>query len=170
VNRTLVAAFLLSPFALAACNRRDMSGPPNLRLGRSECAECGMIINEDRFSGGMTVERDGAVEPLLFDDIGCMLDYMHDHPELRVGAAYVHDHATRAWVAAGEAVFLCSDETKLATPMGSGIAAFAAKAVAEEAQRTLGGDLLDYPGLAPARRARMEQRYGTPNRAAPGRR
>jgi copper chaperone NosL len=160
---------VLSATLLSGCTRNDPSGPPQLRLGRDECGECGMIINEDRYSCGIVVERAGRSEPVLFDDIGCMLEYTREHAdELSIQRIYVHDHATRAWVPAPEATFLYADETKLPTPMGSGIAAFATKGDADQARARVGGDLLDYAALAPARRAWMEQRYGSPNRAPIG--
>jgi len=163
MTRTLLlpAALLL----LSGCTRPDPSGPPNLRLGRSECAECGMIINEDRFSSGMTVQRDGAAEPLLFDDIGCMLDYTHHHAdEITITSTYVHDHTTRAWTPAAGAMFLYTDKDRLPTPMGSGIAGFAHADQAEQARARVGGELLDFAALAPARRRWMEERYGSPDR------
>lgn len=167
MNRTLLLSTAL--LLLSGCTRPDPSGPPTLRLGRDECAECGMIINEDRFSSGMTVRRDNAPETLLFDDIGCMLDYTRDHAaDFTVTSTYVHDHTTKSWTPAHAAVFLYTDKDRLPTPMGSGIAAFSSTPAAEHARAEHGGNLIDFTSLAPARRRWMEERYGSPDRTPTG--
>lgn len=146
--------------ALAACQNAPLQGPPELKLGRSECRECGMLISEDRCSSGLLVEIEGRREHLLFDDIGCMLDSLHNDGQARVLDAYVHDHATRAWVNASIAHFVLSDPARVPTPMGSGIVAFANQQDAELAQQDIGGKLHSYTTLGPARRAWMRERYG----------
>lgn len=154
----VVAAVVFSP--LAGC-RSELSGPPKLRLGRDGCGECGMLVNEDRCSSGLLVERGGRREHLLFDDIGCMIDSERwGLEDTLVIDRYVHDHGTRAWVRASEATFLFADRERLKTPMGSGIVAFAARADAEAAQRMYGGELLDLATLVEARRRWLEERFG----------
>lgn len=155
-------AFLLFAMLLG-CARPELSGPPDLRLGRDECAECGMIINEDRFSAAILIEREGVREYASFDDIGCLLDHEHGHgTEFRTIDRFVHDYSTRAWVNANTAYFLLADTERLQTPMGSGIAGTADRAGAEAAAARYGGEVLDFAGLVPARRAWMVARYGAP--------
>jgi nitrous oxide reductase accessory protein NosL len=163
MKRLLLVSFIAFS-ALGSCARTELAGPPNLRLGRDECAECGMIINEDRCSSGMLINREGVKEHALFDDVGCMLDWAHERPE-RVVRAFVHDHATRDWVPAEQATYVLADETKLPTPMGSGIAAFGTTSSAELTAREHAGEVLDYASLVRARREWMEARYGRPDRA-----
>ena len=154
-------AVLAIAIGLSGCDRSQLSGPPELRLGRDECAECGMLINEDRCSSAYLVERGGRRDHALFDDIGCMLDYAHEPPEdVRVIEGFVHDHPTRTWVPAPSAHFLMGPPPRLATPMGSGIWAFADRSQADAAQRDAGGTVLDLQGITSARRAWMEERYG----------
>ena len=158
-----VLAILL---VLAGCDRSQLSGPPELRLGRDECAECGMLINEDRCSSAYLVERAGRRDHVLFDDIGCMLDYAHESPrDVHLLDGFVHDHPTRAWVPASSAQFLLGPPPKLATPMGSGIWAFADRAQADGLRADVSGEVFDLEGITTARRAWMDARYGTP--AAP---
>src|SRR5690606_35950302 len=114
---------------LPGCSRGELSGPPELRVGRDECGECGVIISEDRCSSAILVERGGRREHVLFDDIGCMLDYERGRAgEFAAVDAFVHDHPTRAWVRAADAHFLFADRDLLPTPMGSGIVAYAERA------------------------------------------
>jgi copper chaperone NosL len=62
-------------------------------------------------------------EPKLFDDIGCLRDYLKAGETIPADAiAYVADHRTGAWVPARQAVYV--QTPALATPMGSGIAAW----------------------------------------------
>lgn len=158
---TLVMATLT--LGLSSCGGAPLSGPPELKLGRSECAECNMIISEDRCSCGLLVDDAGHREHLLYDDIGCMLDDEHAGLNGRnVIERYVHDHQSKAWVEVGRAVFVMADPKALPTPMGSGIVAFASRTAAEEAAARHGGKTLDYPELVTARRRWMEERYGRP--------
>jgi nitrous oxide reductase accessory protein NosL len=152
---------------LAGCGEGEVAGPPDLRLGFDECAECGMIISEDRFSAGAIVLREGRREHALFDDIGCLLDFQsHRAGDSPVVAAFVHDHDTRAWLDAPAAVFLYADRETLPTPMGSGIAAFASRESAERRRDEVrGGNILPFDAMPQARRAWMEARFG-PRRPA----
>ncbi len=158
---------LLLTAASAGCDGQPLSGPPPLRLGRDECGECGMLINEDRCSSGMLVEERGRRRYILFDDIGCMLDAEREHAAHPGGQStilerYVHDRDTRSWVEARAAIFLFADPQALPTPMGTGMVAYATSAAAEQARHQYGGTVLDYAALAEARRRWMEERYGRP--------
>lgn len=168
-RRAFLALGVMGSAALMVpcCRRAPLTGPPQLRLGRDECIECGMIINEDRCSSAFLIEREGLREYVMFDDIGCMLDYQHEQgADIRIVEGFVHDHGSRAWVSRDAAAFLFADRIKIPTPMGSGIVAFAGHAEAERAQAELGGQIMDYKSLIPARRAWMEKLYGKP-RSAP---
>ncbi|MFN0059977.1 MAG: nitrous oxide reductase accessory protein NosL [Planctomycetota bacterium] len=138
----------LAWFVLAGCERRELTGPPVLRLGRDECAECGMMINEERSASALLIERASVREHALFDDLGCMIDYERDRPpDVRILDRFAHDHVSRAWFRTEHAVFLRTTPDKLPTPMGSGIAAFSDRAAAAAAQSTLGGRIVRYDEL-----------------------
>jgi len=146
---------------LAGCSPPPLEGPPDIRLGRAECAECGMLISEDRCSSALLIERDGHREYLNYDDLGCMLD---DEREGLEGAMvidrFARDYGTRAWVRAEDATFLFTQGRSMHTPMGSGMVAFATKMAAEAARAKGAGTLHDYRSLQVARREWMESRYG----------
>jgi copper chaperone NosL len=163
MNRALLLIPLLAA-ALSACNRTELTGPPDLRLGRDECAECGMIINEDRCSSALLISTDGTREHALFDDIGCMLDYSPELPAVII-ESFVHDHPTRVWLTAHDATFILADEKSFPTPMGSGLAAFADPAAAQRAADTHAGRTLTFDALPEARREWMRNRFGSPDRA-----
>lgn len=151
---------LALPFS---CGRPPLSGPPTLRAGHDECSQCGMIINEARFSSALLVELNGRREHLLYDDIGCMLDAERSGLEGRTAVErYVHDYETRGWIAAEPAIYLMSDPTTLPTPMGSGIIAFADRTRADAAQHAGDGRVLDWTQVSNARREWVEARREKP--------
>jgi copper chaperone NosL len=157
--RLILAATLT--LAASSCSRGPMSGPPDLRLGRDECAECGMLVSEDRFSTASLVAKGGERLYYYFDDVGCLLDYERELPgDVTVIERYVHDHDTKAWVSAQDASFLLAGVAALQTPMGSGIAAFVTPNAARAAADQYGGDVLDLSRLREARSELMHARDG----------
>lgn len=147
-------ALAVTSLVLTGCGQVQISGPPELRVGRDECAECGMLIMEDRCSSGTVITENGSDRVVLFDDLGCMFTMLgKPHMvELGCGAAWVHDYPTGTWVRAESATYLFADRKTLRTPMGSGLAAFAAPSAAYEKQDAVGGEVVDYQ-QARARRA-----------------
>lgn len=115
--------------ALGACGDAMLSGPPELHVGRDECAGCGMILNDAKCAGALLVAENGTRAHLLFDDIGCMVEFERDHSPVVV-SRFVHDYARGAWTDAADAVFVVSDAGHIATPMGSGTVAYADAAAA----------------------------------------
>jgi copper chaperone NosL len=159
--RTVMGLAMLSIATLASCSREELAGPPELRLGRDECAECGMLVNEDRCSSGMLIDRSGYREHLLFDDIGCMLDHADAMPEGAVVVEmFVHDYHDRTWHSASTAAFLRVEDNAILTPMASGIVAFGTREAADAAHTSHGGAILDLDGISEARRAWLRSRRG----------
>lgn len=157
MKHLLQAFILLALAAGASCNRAAPAGPPELRLGRDECRECGMAIHEERCAAAIVIDRDGRRDSMLFDDIGCMLDIEREG-KVKVLGRYVHDHSSGAWTDAAAASFIATDGSQLRTPMGSGIAAFADRQGARKAQEHYGGEILDYDALGDWRRKQREDR------------
>ncbi len=118
------------------------TGVPQIKLGKQQCARCGMVIADGRFASAW---RDPNGKARVFDDPGCML---MDHIELQPGegAAYwVADYRDEALIDATTAAFVVSDAIR--SPMAYGIAAFATRAAAEGALTELGGIVADWRGV-----------------------
>jgi hypothetical protein len=49
--------FSIALASIAACRTGELTGPPDLRLGRDECAGCGMIISDGRCASAMLIQR-----------------------------------------------------------------------------------------------------------------
>lgn len=150
MNRAACSIIVLALAAsVSACRREAPTGPPELRVGRDQCLECGMLISEDRCAAVILMERGGAREHAVFDDVGCLLDWLgetHD-PPARALETFLREYDARTWIPAHSAVVLRADPDRLHTPMGSGIVAFANAAAADARQREFGGTVTDYAAL-----------------------
>lgn len=116
---------LLALFLLVACAGPKPGQPPEIVFGRHECARCGMIVSEERYAAGF-VGDDG--EPVAFDDLGELLALLDAEPGLRA-RAWARDLNGRGWLRLSEAAVV--QVPALATPMGTGWAAFATREQAD---------------------------------------
>jgi hypothetical protein len=125
-------------------------------MGRDECAECGMLIMDERCSAARVVEVGGRREAQVFDDIGCLLDLERDEGTVVVVERYFRDHETAEWVPYARAAFVVTGTIR--TPMASGIVALGDLARAEKKAAETGGVVLDYGALVEARARAVRER------------
>lgn len=125
-------AALLLAAALAACSRPKPGDVPTIRFGADECARCGMAVSEERFAAGYV---DGGGRSVAYDDVGELLQAMTADPSLEL-SSFVHDAGDGRWLRAAGAFFL--RVPGLATPMGTGWAAFSSEARARAFAARLG--------------------------------
>lgn len=151
-------ALAASACLVAGCDRAEETGPPELRFGRDECAECKMSIVDEKSAAAARVRTAQGSELLLFDDIGCLLDLERAATGLEVRERWTRDYGNRQWARAETATYIFSE--KIRTPMGSWIAAYAAPADAAAAMAEFGGETLTFEQLVARRSAWMEERYG----------
>jgi hypothetical protein len=85
-------------------------------------------------------------EPLLFDDLGCLRDFVAATPPTADARIFVADHRHGQWVDARAAVFT---KTSLDTPMGSGLVAHAAAASRAEDAAATGGTPVPAGSIVP---------------------
>ena len=117
MTRTAVLS-VVSCFALVACSAAQQPAAVDTR--NDSCAHCRMAVSDVRFAGQIVAPGE---EPMFFDDLGCLRDYLQGKPAPTGATAYVADHRTKAWVVAAEAVFVRNEQVE--TPMGSHLLAFA---------------------------------------------
>lgn len=127
------AALAAAVLALAACRGDAPGGPPRYVSGRDACARCGMAVSEARFAGGW-IGPDG--ESVVFDDPGELLAALAEQPD-RAASAWVRDFETGEWTRVREAAFVRAPG--LATPMGTGVVAFAERSRADTFARSRPG-------------------------------
>lgn len=138
-----MCALIAATLWVSGCARESPDTPPTVHLGEDMCAECGMIISDERFASATVVESERSQpDTRLFDDFNCMINHEVMNPGPPILRRWVRDHASREWVAAEDAVYLCSAD--LHTPMASNVAAFAGRAGAEALRAEVGGDLRDF--------------------------
>lgn len=140
---------MLAALALAgpSCGGRDAAAPPVVRYGESVCADCGMIISDERFACAMIADTPSEREAsLLFDDIGDMLRYEREHGDVHAVRRWVHDYSDKSWLPAEHALYVRSPAIR--SPMASGIAAFATRAAAEKAATGAEAAVLGWEGLS----------------------
>lgn len=137
---------ILALMLLGSCSEGPGIEPPEIMFGVDACDECKMIVSEDRYACAIVVEDSEArYQPVSFDDIGCMFDYVSDKDNSKAVALYVVDYNSKQWLDATAAFYLHSSE--LNTPMASGVAYFQSKPDAEELSKTHPGDILDFESL-----------------------
>jgi copper chaperone NosL len=120
---------------LAACGARGDAPPAPLDTANEACRWCRMAVSDPRFAAQIAAPGE---EPLFFDDVGCLREYLRGEGEPAPPAvAYVADHRTRAWVRAREAGY--TRVPSLQTPMGSHLVAHADAASREADREAAGG-------------------------------
>jgi copper chaperone NosL len=93
--------------------------PIEVRLGEDACAHCRMTLVSIKTAAQIVAPQD---EPLMFDELGCLRDYLAAHRLAPGGRVFVADHRSGTWVDASHAVFT---RTGVPTAMSSGLLAHA---------------------------------------------
>lgn len=109
---------LAAALVMSAC----AGGPPEpaaVGLGEDACGSCRMTIVSRATAAQIVRAGD---EPVFFDDLGCLRDYLRQQPLPGDAVVYVADHRTGEWVDARLAMFT---RTTASTPMASGLLAHA---------------------------------------------
>lgn len=105
-----------------------------------------MLISDERSACAIIVrDAERRTEARLFDDINCLVLHETTGPALDVGARWVHDYETLAWIAAEHAHYVLAPS--LNTPMMSHVAAYGDRPAAEAAERELDGELYSFDGI-----------------------
>jgi len=114
----VVKQFLFAIILMSACSIGELQPVPI--EAHDMCSFCKMAISEKRFAAEIITEDD---QVLKFDDIGCMLRHRVAAGErLKREAIFVMDFESDRWLKADHAWF---ERSKIKTPMGSGIVAYA---------------------------------------------
>jgi copper chaperone NosL len=133
---------------LSACGK---SGPAPIHWGEDACHHCRMTLVQKGFAAQRINEK-GKV--FKYDAIECLLGELESKPLRTRERAYVSDRSLpdAPLLPAQEAVYLRGEN--VASPMGGGLAGFAAGDSARAFQTRLGGDVL---GWADVKRLKSEE-------------
>lgn len=112
---------LLLVLLLGAACRGGEARPAAVDVRNDVCRTCRMPVSDPKLAAELAAPGE---EPLFFDDVACLNEYLGKSAALPAGAvAFVADHRTGAWVIAGKALF--SRCPSIETPMGSHVIAHA---------------------------------------------
>jgi copper chaperone NosL len=129
-----VAATLVAALFLAACS----AAPEAVHWGVEECAQCQMVISDDRYAAQVVDQRGKTYK---FDAIECMTAFLNSD---RLAAADIHSvwvaDGRDAWVRAEDAHFVHSESIR--SPMGGGLTAHATADAARQLHAEVGGEIL----------------------------
>lgn len=147
MNRKLfvVMTLALSIFLLGACSEKTFE-PREINGETDICKVCNMSIAHEDYAGQI-VFKNGDYE--IFDDIGCLMEFMEDTDESEVGAAFIKDAQEDEWLHVEDAHYIYSKDYW--TPMNYGVLAFSSEEAANSWMETNGegkpltyDDLLDF--------------------------
>ncbi|WP_102275249.1 nitrous oxide reductase accessory protein NosL [Cytobacillus massiliigabonensis] len=136
----LMAGFFL---LLAGCQSKA-AAPVEIKANEESCAECKMGIEELK-SAAQIILEDG--KPLLFDDIGCMINYLQQNSP-KYEAAFIHDFETGEWIDFDKSTFV--QGTAIESPMSYGIAGFESEEKATQYKEEHDGNILSKEELLKA--------------------
>jgi len=111
--------------------------PVEIVLNEETCSFCRMAVSQREFAGEVVMVS-GSVD--VFDDIGCLRDWVQEHPPPEGAGLFVVDHESGVWLDARTAFYVQAG--KLPTPMSSGLAAFETETAARAGADELGGRVL----------------------------
>ncbi|WP_338651937.1 nitrous oxide reductase accessory protein NosL [Lysinibacillus sp. Y5S-8] len=137
-----ITIFILCSALLVGCS--DKTYKPREIISETDvCKICNMSIVHNEYAGQIVL-KNGDYE--IFDDIGCLMEYLELNGEDEVGAAYIKNKANNEWIDIYKATFVYNKEYW--TPMNYGVLAFATKDEAQKWMTNEGdGQLLAYQDL-----------------------
>lgn len=138
----LAGTLLLAVSLLSACGNHEHE-PVAVDELTDRCAICNMMVADNRHATQI-ITKDG--QPLLFDDIGCMMEWIAKNGNDNIGISFVRDYDSSAWLKMEEAYYVY--DPSIRTPMAYGVVSFADEARAKAFVQELGaGTVLDAASL-----------------------
>lgn len=145
MNWKLWMMTLVAVFVLAACGEKEYT-PKEISAETDVCEVCNMSISHIDYAGQIVFKNNDHV---VFDDIGCLMEYIIDNGDNEIGAAFIKDEATGNWLNVKDAVYMYN--ANYWTPMSYGVLAFADETSANdysaengEAKQLAYADLLQF--------------------------
>lgn len=137
----IIAIFLIVIGILSACS--ENLEPREINQETDICKICNMSIAHLDYAGQI-VFKNGDYE--VFDDLGCLMEYMEDADESEIGKAYIKDAMEDKWIEVENATYVYSKDYW--TPMNYGVVAFETKEAADKWISENGeGEFLTYDDL-----------------------
>lgn len=139
--KQLKLAFLFCAALLLAACGADLE-PREVNSETDVCIMCNMSVTHIDYAAQI-VKKNG--DHLIFDDLGCLMEYIHEYGEDEIGASYIMETDSPNWLNVKEAVYVYAKDYW--TPMNYGVLAFATTEAAEAYMSEQPGELLAYEDL-----------------------
>lgn len=127
-NKSIAVLFAIIVISLlaAACGQAEYEPHP-INEETDRCVICNMAIKDDQFATQI-ITKDK--QPLKFDDIGCMYDWIAQNGTETIGVAFVRDYHSKVWLKLEEAYFVY--DASIQTPMAYGVVSFESEQSAQQ--------------------------------------
>jgi len=132
VTRSWIVLLVVGAAACAPAGAR----PIEPRVGDDTCAQCRMTLLSIATAAQIAAP---GLEPVVFDDLGCLRGYLRAHPLPPDAAVFVADHRTGRWLDARNAILT---RAAVRTPMDSRVIAHADRESRDGDPDALHGDPL----------------------------
>lgn len=137
-----LAGILMS---ITACGKDEVK-PVAINEATDTCEVCNMAVIDDQHATEIILKNG---KSMIFDDIGCMYEWVHANENKEIDAQFVRDYNDKEWILGEDATYVHNPSVK--TPMAYNIVSFKDKASAEEfaagnegSQLLSASDLVDY--------------------------
>lgn len=141
MKKLQLVLLLCTALLLAACGA-DLE-PREVNSETDVCIMCNMSVTHVDYAAQI-VKNNG--DHLIFDDLGCLMEYVNEYGEAEIGASYIMETDSPNWLNVKEAVYVYNKDYW--TPMNYGVLAFATKEDAEAYMaKEQQGELLAYDDL-----------------------
>jgi copper chaperone NosL len=127
-------------FIFSFCTPR---APINIESGKEECVHCKMRIVDLKFNTQLQTDK-GRI--LHFDSIECLINWIKEHPEVKIKNAWVKDYLTGEWIEYKKAIYFISKD--IPSPMGANLSAYKEeKEIENLKQQNKNGSIYKYEDL-----------------------
>jgi copper chaperone NosL len=116
--------------------------PVSIDTRNDTCAYCRMVVSDPRVAAQIVARGE---EARVFDDIGCLRDYLARQSVPLDATVFVADHRTGEWVHASDAVYTAAAGRR--TPMASGIVAHGNRGSRDADPAAAGGTDVPTPAI-----------------------
>ena len=103
---------------LAACGDKETE-PVAIDEATDTCSTCNMAVTDNQFATQVILESG---KSLVFDDLGCMHDWLSKNKDEKIDTEFVRDFDNEEWVKADEATYVYDKSVK--TPMAYNMISF----------------------------------------------
>ncbi|MEK4627412.1 MAG: nitrous oxide reductase accessory protein NosL [Solibacillus sp.] len=142
MNWKWYVSLALIVIALVGCSSKEYE-PKEISAETDVCEICNMSISHIDYAGQIVFKNN---DHLVFDDLGCLMEYIMENGEDNIGAAFIKDEQSHTWINVKDAVYVYN--ANYWTPMNYGVLAFSTEKNANLYMEENGqGELLSYDDL-----------------------